>query len=65
MPWLLASPGYQEHRQVISSHDIDYVGLDKSFSYMRKDFNYLFHVNVEQWHKMWIYVYVSSEKFSM
>ena len=31
---------------------------------MRKDFNYLCHVNVEQWHKMWIY-FCSSEKFSI
>ena len=35
-----------------------------SLSYMMKDFNYLCHVNVDQWHKMKIHVNVSSEKFS-
>ena len=31
---------------------------------MSKEFNYQCHVNVEQWHKMQIYAYVPSEKFS-
>ena len=29
-----------------------------------KDFKYLCQINVEEWYKMQIYVYVSSEKFS-
>ena len=36
----------------------------KSFSYLRKDFKYLCEINVEDWHKMQICVYVPSEKFS-
>ena len=32
-----------------------------SFSYLRKDFKYLCHINVEEWHKLWIYVFVPSE----
>ena len=34
-------------RQDISTHDIDYI-----LSYMRKDFNYLCHVSVEEWYKL-------------
>ena len=34
-------------------------------SYLGKDFNYLCHINMEKWHKMYLYVFVSSEKFSM
>ena len=33
-------------------------------SYSRKDFSYLCHVNVEELYKMWICVFVPSEKFS-
>ena len=51
-------------RQDISSHDIDY-RISRSFSYLRKDFKYLCQINVEEWHKMEIHVYVPSEKFSM
>ena len=45
MPWLLTSPGYQQpwywlHR------------MCRSFSYLRKDYKYLCHINVKQWHKM-------------
>ena len=46
MPWLLAS-------QDISTHDTDYIEQVGEFlSYLRKDFNYLCHVNMEAWHKM-------------
>ena len=38
--------------------------LGKFLSYLRKDFNYLSHVNVEEWYKMQIYVFVPSKKFS-
>ena len=38
--------------QDISTHDIDYYRTGKFLSYLRKDFNYLCHVNVEEWHKM-------------
>ena len=31
---------------------------------MRKDFEYLYHINVEYWHKMQIYVYDPYDKFS-
>ena len=27
--------------------------MGKSLSYLRKDFNYLCHINVEEWHKMY------------
>ena len=37
----------------------------RPLSYLRKDFNYLCFINVEEWHKMQIYVFVPSEKFSM
>ena len=30
----------------------------RSFSYLRKDFKYMCQINVEEWHKMQIYVYV-------
>ena len=45
MPWLLASPGHQQpwywlHRII------------RSLSFLRKEFNYLCHVNMEQWHKI-------------
>ena len=49
---------------VISSHDIDYTGPCRSLSYLRKDFKYLCHINVEEWHKMSVYVF-PSEKCSM
>ena len=49
----------------ISSHDIDYSEYVGHFTYWRKDFKYLYQINVEEWHKMQIYVYVPSEKFSM
>ena len=45
MPWLLTSPGHQQpwywlHR------------ICRSLSYLRKNFKYLCHINVEEWHKM-------------
>ena len=55
MPWLLASPGQQ--------HPWYWLGM--FFSYMGKDFNHLCHVNVEEWHKMKIYVLVPPEKFTL
>ena len=57
MPWLLVLTGHQQPWYWLFE-------IGRSLSYMRKDFNYLCHVNVEQWHKMWIY-YCSSEKFSI
>ena len=56
MPWLLASPGHQHQWHWLCR-------IGRSLSYTRKDFNYLWHVNVEQWHKMYMYVDVPSEKF--
>ena len=41
MPWLLASPGHQQPWYWLCK-------ISKSRSYMRKDFNYLWHV--EEWH---------------
>ena len=55
MPWLLASPGHQQPRYWLCN-------ISKSWSYTGKDFNYLWHIIVEEWLK--IHVYVSSEKFS-
>ena len=57
MPWLLASPGDQ-------SPWYWPCGVGRSVSYLRKDFNYQCHIKVEEWHKMFIYVYVPCEKFS-
>ena len=57
MPWLLVLTGHQQPWYWLFE-------IGRSLSYMRKDFNYLCHVNVEQWHKMWIY-FCSSEKFSI
>ena len=50
MPWLLLSPGHQQPWYWLSR-----IGM--SFSYLRKDFNYPCHINVEEWHKMYIYVF--------
>ena len=57
MPWLLVSPGHQQSWYWLCK-------IGKSWSYTKKDFNYLWPVSVEEWHKMLIHVYVSSEKFS-
>ena len=45
MPWLLASPGHQQPWYWPCK-------IGKSGSYTRKDFNYLWHVSVEEWHEM-------------
>ena len=41
----LASPGHQQPWYWLCK-------IGKSWSYTRKDFNYLWHVSVEEWHKM-------------
>ena len=58
MPWLLSSPGHQQPWCWLCR-------IGRSLSYLRKDFNYLCHIIVEEWHKMEINVFVPSEKFSM
>ena len=45
MPLLLSSPGHQQ-----PWHWLCRIG--RSLSYLRMDFNYLCHINVEEWHKM-------------
>ena len=57
MSWLLTSPGHQQPWYWLCRRG-------RFLSYLRKDFNYVRHINVEKWHEMWIYVYVPSEKFS-
>ena len=57
MPRLLASPGHQQPWYWLCK-------IGKSWSFTRKDFNYLWHVSVEKWHKMWIHVYVSSQNLA-
>ena len=57
MPWLLTSPGRQQPWYWLCR-------IGRFLSCLRKDFNYLRRNNVEKWHKMWIYIYVPSEKFS-
>ena len=57
MPWLLMSPGHQQPWYWLYR-------ICRSFFYLRKCFKYLCQINVELWHKMQIYVYVPSEKFS-
>ena len=58
MPWLLTSPGHQQPWYWLCR-------ICRPFSYLRKDFKYLCQINVEEWHKMQIYVYDPSEKISM
>ena len=58
MPWLLTSPGHQQPWYWLYR-------ICRFFSYLRKCFKYLCQISVEEWHKMQIYVYVPSEKFSM
>ena len=45
MTWLLASPGHQQPWYWLCR-------IGRSLSYLSKDFNYLCHANVEEWHKM-------------
>ena len=44
MPWLLASPGHQQPWYQLCK-------ITKSWSYTRKNFNYLWHVRMEEWIK--------------
>ena len=57
MPWLLGLPGYQHPRYWLCS-------MGKYLSYMRKDFNDMCHVSVEECYKFSIYVYASCEKLN-
>ena len=57
MPWLLTSPGHQQPWHWLYR-------ICWSFSYLRKCFKYLCQINMEEWHKMQIYVYVPSENFA-
>ena len=45
MPWFLTSLGHQQPWHWLYR-------ICRSFSYLRKDFKYLCHINVEEWHKM-------------
>ena len=55
MPWLLTSPGHQQPWYWLYR-------ICRSFSYSRKCFKYLCQINVEEWHKMQINVYVPSAR---
>ena len=57
IPWLLTSPEHQQQCYWLYR-------LCRYFSYSRNDFEYMCQINVEEWHKMQLYVYVPSEKFS-
>ena len=48
MPWLLSSPGHQQPWYWPCR-------ICRSWSYLRKDFKYLCHINVEYWHKMFMF----------
>ena len=58
MPWLLTSPGHQEPWYWL-------YWICRFLSYFRKDFKYLCYTNVEEWHKMQIYVNIPSEKLAL
>ena len=45
MPWLLSLPGHQQLWYWLCR-------IARSLSYLRNNFNYLCHINVEEWHKM-------------
>ena len=45
MPWLFMSPGHQQPWYWLYR-------MCRSFSYLREDFEYLCHINVDKWHKM-------------
>ena len=45
MLWLLSLPGHQQPWYWLCR-------IDRSLSYLRKDFNYLCLIDVEEWHKM-------------
>ena len=53
MPWLLTSVAM-----------ILLYRMCRSFSYLRKDFKYVCHINVEEWHEMQISIYVSSKNLA-
>ena len=56
MSWLLVSPGHQQPWYWLCR-------MGRSLSYLRKDFNHLCHINVEEWRKMQIYVLCSLWKY--
>ena len=45
MPWLLTSPGHQQPWYWLYR-------ICRSLSYLREDFKYLCHINVDKWHKL-------------
>ena len=49
MPWLLASPGHQQPWYWLSL-------IGKLLPWSSKDLSYLCHINVDEGHKIWIYV---------
>ena len=53
MPWLLSMPRHQQPWYCLCR-------IGTSLSYIRKDFNYLCHIIMEEWHKIWINVFVLS-----
>ena len=55
LPWLLASAGHQQPWYWLCR-------IGRPLSYLRKYLNYLCHINVKEWHKMLIRVYVPSER---
>ena len=55
LPRLLASPGHQQPWYWLCR-------IGRPLSYLRKCLNYLCHINVKEWHKMLILVYVPSER---
>ena len=57
MPWLLASPGHQQPWYWLC-------GIDRSLSYSTRNFNYLCHINVEEWHKCKYMFMVSLKKLA-
>ena len=50
MTWLLTSPGHQQPWYWLCR-------ICRSWFYLRKDFKYLCHINVEQWHKMYMFIF--------
>ena len=57
MPWLLASPGHQHLWHWPCR-------IRRSLLYLREDFSYLCHVNVEECYNIQIYVYVPCENLA-
>ena len=50
MPWLLVSPGHQQPWYWLSK-------MGKSWYYTRTDFNYLWYISVEEWHKTYMFMF--------